>query len=146
MRKLRDAEIAEVRKATPDDPATRSVTENHQPFEIWLLEVAGDLGRVRMQLPTGECGTIAELHCRFAAWVNAPERTPAERDRYFNRCREIENGTYNRWLRPIVLGPERQIHDGKHRLLAAYARALAGGPLNLEVFWGCTEACHSHRP
>lgn len=144
MRKLRDAEIAEVLAATPDDSASRSVTENHQPFEIWLLEGACDLGRVRMQLPTGECGMIAVLHCRFAAWINAPERPSAERDRYFQRCSEIANGTYKRWHRPIVLGPGLQIHDGKHRLLAAYARTIAGEPLNLEVFWSRGEVCHSH--
>ena len=136
MRRLRDATLDEVVAATPDDPATRKVTETHQPFEVWRLESPDDLGQVRMQLPTGEGGTIAELYPAFLAWIDAPERTPEERARYFERHHDVETEAHREWTKAIVLGPGRQIHDGKHRLLAAYAHAIAGIEVSLDVFWG----------
>src|SRR5438270_13131438 len=134
MRKLRDASFAEVLAATPNDKATRAVTEKHQPFEVWLLEGADDFGRVRMQLPTGELGTIVHLHAQFLAWVEAPERTPEERARYWDRYADIEGGEHVHWPRSIVLGPEQQVHDGRHRLMAAYSHPMAGRHVSLEVF------------
>ncbi len=100
MRKLRDASLAEVLAATPNDAATRRVTENHQPFAVWLVEGAGDLGKIRVQLPTGEFGTVAELHAQFLAWVSAPERTPEEQARYWDRYHDIKGGMHENWLRP----------------------------------------------
>lgn len=120
------------------------MTRDHEPFVVCLLEGATALGGVRMQLPAGDFGTIAELYDRFLTWVNAAERSPEERDRYFNRCKEIKEGTHTDWPYPIVLGHSKQIHDGKHRLIAAYAHSIATEPVRLHAFWGCPAGCPCH--
>ena len=128
--------MADVLEATPPDPDTRDVTCANGPYEEWAVDCS-DIGRISMQLPdTRQLGPIEKLFADFRRWIEtAAEEAP--RRRYHCRVDDIRTGGWRKWTHPIVLGKSMQIHDGKHRLLAAYesCRNTASG-FEINVYWG----------
>jgi hypothetical protein len=128
--------LAEVLAATPDDAATRKVTEAHAPYEQWKF-VGREIGRIWMQHPDTRCESIASLFADFKAWLTMPERTTSERNRYTRCLAAVSDGSFQRvWTNPIVLGAAAQIHDGKHRLVSTYEFSITARDVSISVFWG----------
>ncbi len=75
----------------------------------------------------------------FSTWMTnwvAPNRL-GEGDRHRQMLDVLTRGD-DFHFRPILLGATKQIHDGKHRLFAAYDYAGVTPGLELEVFWNQT--------
>ena len=89
------------------------------------------LGAVVFQLPTGQSLPLAE---GYSAWLGYLDTHPEDLPRFQCQVNLLSlGGTFRN--RPI-LHPGKTVHDGKHRLLAAYGFALQHGlPSTLEVYW-----------
>ena len=160
MQYLGEADPHQVMAATPCDPDTLNATRVRLPFQIWRIQTLADIAAIEMQLPR-ECraelevelardgvGPIGDLYPLWAWWIHSrkPHSIP-ELARHVDLVSEVQAaGSFLK--RPILFDDTRRIHDGKHRLLAAYEllrahsspsreTAQAWAPLApaLEVFW-----------
>jgi hypothetical protein len=133
MRRIRDAIMDEAIDASPPGHApSAEVTLANGPYSVFRIVTLAALGDIIFQLPgTNEHPRIAD---GYPAWLAYLKVHPEDRPRYENQVAVVTRGASFE-KRPILL-PNKRIHDGKHRLLAAYGHALQHGlPNNLEVFW-----------
>jgi hypothetical protein len=143
---VRAASIEEVLRATPDDPATREVTRRHAPYAVWSADHV-DIGNIGAQLPaetrtigihlnSDNTGPIVFLYPHWMRWIRSGESLAArdaESHEYFLSELETDRGFETR---PIILGDRMGIHDGKHRLFAAFEFLRKDAKEKLfEVYW-----------
>jgi len=136
MQFVRAATIEEVLAASPEDEPTRDVVRARSAFGVWSLD-AQDLGRIGAQLPSGKMGTISTLFAEWSAWLRSSDaRAPRSAALHSGFVHLLRQGQAFA-VRPIILGDAMQIHDGRHRLVAAFEffteRGCRGG--RVEVFW-----------
>jgi len=133
---LGQAGTEEVVAATPADPKTIERTEGAAPYGIWSLD-AEDIGDVGCQLPDGTMGAVRHMYKRWMSeWIDhdPTSRHATTHQRLLAALRE--RGRFD--VRPIVLDAGRQIHDGKHRIFAAFEYTETAPGFLLEVFWNRT--------
>jgi hypothetical protein len=135
MQFVRVASTEEVLAANPEDEATRDIVRTRTPFGIWLFD-GPDLGTIGAQLPGGKIGTVSALFAEWTEWLGSSDPqarwSAALHSGFVHLLRQGQVFA----VRPIVLGEAMQLHDGRHRLFAAfeYLRELGNGR-SLEVFW-----------
>lgn len=135
MQFIRVAALQEVLVATPDDEPTRNVTRRCPQFGVWSFG-GQDLGRIGAQLPDGKMGAVWELFAEWKTWLGSSDpRAPSSAARHHRFVQLLREGrTFD--VRAIILGHAMQIHDGKHRLFAAYEFVTKhAGNQGFEVFW-----------
>lgn len=94
-----------------------------------------EVASVGIHLPNDGVGTIGVLAPHWTRWIQSREEV-ARRDRE-------GHAFFLAWLRtgkpfihrPIVFDERMQIHDGKHRLFAAFDHGGDAPDLKVEVFW-----------
>ncbi len=130
MNFVRPASIDEVLQATPDDAATKNVTRDHTPDGVWSADHR-DIGNIGAQLPDqtrtigidlnhDNTGPIVLLFPHWMRWIRsgvALAVDDAASHAYFLTELNSDRGFETR---PIILDARMQIHDGKHRLFAAF--------------------------
>jgi hypothetical protein len=135
MKFVRAATIEEVLRVSPEDESTRDIVRACPAFGVWSLG-REDIGNIGAQLPSGELGTISSLFAEWKAWLRSPDpRVVWSADVYGAFVQLLREGE-SFSVRPIVLGSSMQIHDGRHRLFAAFEFLEEhGGDRSFEVFW-----------
>jgi hypothetical protein len=135
MKFVREASIAEVLGATPEDEPTRDIVRACPAFGVWSLG-REDLGNVGVQLQGGKMSTISSLLAEWKDRRGSPDPrvvwSAALHSGFVQLLRQGESFS----VRPIVLGSSMQIHDGKHRLFAAFEFLEEhGNERSFEVYW-----------
>jgi hypothetical protein len=132
---VRTATLGEVLQATPEDEPTRDIVRACPDFGVWSFD-REDIGNVGAQLPSGTMGTVASLLTEWKEWLCSPDPrvvwSNAVHGAFVQLLRQGESFS----VLPIVIGPWMQIHDGRHRLFAAFeVLGEPGDKSSVEVFW-----------
>jgi hypothetical protein len=135
VRFVRTASLDEVLQATPEDELTRAIIRACLDFGVWSFD-REDIGKIGAQLQSGTTGTVASLLAEWKAWLRSPDPrvvwSNAVHGAFVQLLRQGESFS----VLPIVLGPSMQIHDGRHRLFAAFeVLGERGDSSCVEVFW-----------
>jgi hypothetical protein len=135
MKFLRTATMEEVLRATPEDEPTREIVSACPAFGVWSFD-REDIGAIGAQVPSGELGTVSSLFAAWKAWLRSPDpRVVWSADVYGAFVQLLREGESFSVL-PIVLGSSMQIHDGRHRLFAAFEfLGEHSSARTFEVFW-----------
>ncbi len=90
-----------------------------------------------MQHPGGKrMGPIKNLFDDFKNWLHS-RACEAEIQGYYEHLEHMRNGLWREWYRPITFSTNKQIDDGKHRLVAAYEHwKQTESEFEIEVYWG----------
>jgi len=132
---VRTATLDEVLRATPEDEPTRDIVSACPDFGVWSFD-REDIGKIGAQLPSGTMGTVASLLAEWKEWLRSPDPrvvwSNAVHGAFVQLLRQRESFS----VLPIVLGPSMQIHDGRHRLFAAFeVLGERGDDSCVELFW-----------
>jgi hypothetical protein len=135
MNFVRSATIAEVLRATPDDEPTRDVVRARPQFGVWAFD-SEDIGGVGAQLPSGTMGTISSLLGEWKTWLGSTDPQAVGSAAAHEAFTQTLRSGNSFAVRPIVIGPTMQIHDGRHRLFAAFEfLGERGNERTFEVLW-----------
>jgi hypothetical protein len=122
-------------QATPEDQPSQDVVRACVDFGVWSFD-REDIGRIGARLPSGKVGTVSSLFAEWDEWLGSHDPRVI--------WSSVVHGAFVQLLRqgqsfsvlPLVLGASMQIHDGRHRLFAAFevlGERASGGCV--EVFW-----------
>jgi hypothetical protein len=95
-----------------------------------------DIGNVGAQLPSGKMGSISALFAEWKEWLRSSDpRAPwsaALHAAFVHLCQRGDCLS----VRPVLLGHSMQIHDGRHRLFAAFeGHGEDADDRRIEVYW-----------
>jgi hypothetical protein len=119
MHFVRPASLDEVLRATPEDEPSKDVVRRCSAFGIWSFG-REDIANAGAQLPSGKMGTISSLFTEGREWLRSSDPRAPWRAALHSGFVHLLRAGQTFAVRPIVLGERMQIHDGRHRLFAAF--------------------------
>lgn len=146
----RVASLDEVLQACPDHEFTKDIVRGRRRFGVWLADAVSvasigaqlprEVSEIGIDRPNDGMGTIESLFERWMKWVSSGAPQAAEdaatHEHFLSVLRSGK--TFERF--PIVLDDRRQIHDGRHRLFAAFHFLKTdAGDRRFQIFWDRTQ-------
>jgi hypothetical protein len=135
MKFVRAATIEEVLRASPEDEPTRNIVRACPEFGVWSFD-RQDIGNIGAQLPSGKMATVSSLLSDWKEWLGSPDPRVVWSAELYGAFIHLLRQGQSFSVRPIVLGSSMQIHDGRHRLFAAFEfLGEHGSDRTFEVYW-----------
>jgi hypothetical protein len=137
MKLIGNVSIDDVLAALPADRATRSEARKHAGWCEWAFD-RGEIGLIGAQDPaTHRLDRVQVLYDDRVLWMTSANGIRSlKTHRHF--LEQLAKG--HDFGRPVLIsdstnGKDRQIHDGAHRIYAAYEFSTSLPEFRLRVFW-----------